>query len=318
MRACRTASLFACLLFGVALLPAPGCSCGGGGAAGDGQASRHAGTAAVESGPSGAVALDGAIERWLAEHEERGQSFLEYREGDPVLPDVRGDGEGRRKVLYIQPLGPLTESQQTIVTLTADYMARFFALPVRIQDELPLSLIPPEAQRKHPSWGTHQILTSYVLDEVLSPRLPVDAAAYLSFTATDLWPGKGWNFVFGQASLRKRVGVWSIHRNGDPAVGASSFRRALMRAVKTAVHETGHMFSMAHCTHYECAMAGANNRDESDGHPLWLCPECMAKVCWATGADPAERYRRLGEFARGHGFAREAAFFDTSREVLRR
>jgi archaemetzincin len=231
---------------------------------------------------------------------------------------VQVNAAGRRKVLYIQPLGPLNESQQTIVTLTADYMARFFALPVRIQDQLPLELIPPEAQRNHPSWGTHQILTSYVLDEVLSPRLPADAAAYLSFTAMDLWPGKGWNFVFGQASLRKRVGVWSIHRNGDPALGASGFRRALLRAIKTAVHETGHMFSMAHCTHYECAMAGANNLEESDRHPLWLCPECMAKVCWATGADPTERYRQLAEFARGYGFEPEARFFDTSRTSLER
>ena len=38
----------------------------------------------------------------------------------------------------------------------------------------------------------------------------------LAITAFDLWPGPGWNFVFGQASLTERVGVWSMARNGDP------------------------------------------------------------------------------------------------------
>jgi hypothetical protein len=27
---------------------------------------------------------------------------------------------------------------------------------------------------------------------------PADALAYLALTASDLWPGEGWNFVFGR------------------------------------------------------------------------------------------------------------------------
>src|SRR5690606_22427518 len=109
-----------------------------------------------------------------------------------------------------------------------------------------------------------QILSGYVIDRLLAPRLPPDAAAYVSFTASDLWPGDGWNFVFGQASLRDRVGVWSVARYGDPAGGAAAFRQVLRRTLKVAVHETGHMFSMRHCTAYQCVMNGVNNQDESD------------------------------------------------------
>jgi archaemetzincin len=58
------------------------------------------------------------------------------------------------------------------------------------------------------------VLTGYILHEILEPERPADALAYLALTATDLWPGRGWNFVFGEANLRERVGVWSIYRNG--------------------------------------------------------------------------------------------------------
>ena len=70
-----------------------------------------------------------------------------------------------------------------------------------------------------------QILTTHVLGEVLKPRLPKDAAAYIAFTASDLWPGEGWNFVFGQATLRTgsacgRSTAWATRR---PATKNFSF-----------------------------------------------------------------------------------------------
>jgi archaemetzincin len=219
---------------------------------------------------------------------------------------------GERRVIYIQPLGEFTDAQRRVVTLTADFMGRFYHREVKVCRDLSLDMVPATARRKHPSWGMDQVLTGYVLDRVLKPRLPKDAAAYLAFTPSDLWPGEGWNFVFGQASLRERVGVWSIYRNGDPGAGDEDFRTCLLRTIKTAVHETGHMFSMRHCTAWECGMCGSNSRAESDRRPLWFCPECMAKVCWATNADPAARYRRLAAFCRVAGLERERKFYERS------
>ncbi|UCH97899.1 MAG: hypothetical protein JSV88_13880 [Candidatus Aminicenantes bacterium] len=247
---------------------------------------------------------------WLAEHPETGQTFEEYLQCDPVTP------QGKRRVIYVQPLGDFTKIQRQIVTLTADFMGRYFNLPVKIKKDLPLSLIPPIARRVHPSWRMKQVLTTYVLAEVLKPRLPKDAAAYIAFTTSDLWPGSGWNFVFGQASTRDRVGVWSIYRNGDPEKSEADFRLCLLRTMKTAVHETGHMFSMLHCTLYKCCMCGSNHRQESDRRPVTLCPECLAKLCWATKTDPIERYKKLVDFFEKSNFETEARFCKKSIQTL--
>ncbi len=247
---------------------------------------------------------------WLHEHREPGQTFRQYVDSRPVVADAK------RKVIYIQPLGKFSAAQRKTVKLTADFMGRWFQLPVKVRKDVPLSAIPSSARRVHPSWGDRQILTTYVLDKVLKPDLPADAFACIAFTTSDLWPGPGWNFVFGQASLRERVGVWSIYRNSDADAGEAAFRLCLIQTLKTAVHETGHMASMLHCTRYECCMCGSNHRAESDRRPLWLCPECVAKVCWAFKADPIERYQKLAAFCREHGLRTEADFYSRSVRAL--
>ena len=243
---------------------------------------------------------------WLSEHDEPGQTFHEYCDAAPNKPEPGG-----RDKLYIQPLGHLTSTQRQIVAHAASYMEQFFGLAVATKSALSLDVIPAKARRGD------QILSTFVLDQVLKPRLPEDAAASISLTASDLWPGKGWNFVFGQASLRDRVGVWSMHRYGDPDQDKSAYKRALLRTLKVAVHETGHLFSIEHCTAYACVMNGSNSLDETDRHPLWMCPQCMAKIAWATQLSPVLRYQRLAELAQGHGLTREVAFFQRSIEVLR-
>jgi len=247
---------------------------------------------------------------WLAVHHEPGQTFAQYVASHPVGPTAR------RRVIYILPIGDFSAPQRKVVALTAEFIGLYYCLPVKVCRAMPLSVVPARARRVHPTWGVKQVLTTYILDEVLKPKLPADAVAYLAFTTSDLWPGPGWNFVFGQASLRERVGVWSIYRNGDPGAGPAAFRLCLLRTVKTAVHELGHMFSMQHCIAYQCCMNGSNHRAEADRRPLALCPECVAKVWWVTGCDPAERYRRLAAFCKTHGLESEAAFYQKSLEAI--
>lgn len=247
---------------------------------------------------------------WLFVHSEPGQTFEQYRKSNPSIPT------NDRDKIYILPIGDFTKKQKEVVHLTAKFTQIYYDTPVKIQKSIPLSRIPDKARRTHPSWRVKQILTTYVLEEILKPRLPKDAAAYLALTSSDLWPGRGWNFVFGQALLRERVGVWSISRNGAPDKGEESFKICLIRTIKTAVHELGHMFSMKHCILYECAMNGSNSLREKDERPVWLCPECLAKICWAFGLSPLQRYKKLEKFCRKQDLKEAAEFYKRSIERL--
>jgi archaemetzincin len=248
---------------------------------------------------------------WLDRFPEVGQTYEQYVRSHPVRANTA------RSVIYVQPLGDFSPSQQKIIERASEFLGLYFQLPVKTRQSLSLDTIPITARRKPSGGRSEQILSTYVLDRVLKPRLPKDAVALIAFTTADLWPGQGWNYVFGQASLADRVGVWSIHRYGDPAGGDDASRLCLLRTLKTATHETGHMFSMPHCTFYECNLCGSNHLVEGDRHPLELCPVCLAKLCYATGADPAKRFHALIEFHRTHGLKAEQDFCEKSLAALK-
>ena len=130
----------------------------------------------------------------------------------------------------------------------------------------------------------------------------------------DLYPGTGWNYVFGEASLSRRVGVYSLARYGARFYGLAetpeSRARLVRRALSVVAHETGHMFSLAHCTLYECVKNGANSLEEMDGHPLWLCPACLRKLHWNLGFDLRRRYAELRAFYARHDLGDVAAWTD--------
>ena len=241
--------------------------------------------------------------QWLATHNEKGQTFSQYRKSKPnVLA-------GRRRKLYVQPIGDFTETDVELIAASAEFLSIYFNCEVVTNETLSESVIPESAQRTHPSWGVHQLLTSHILDEVLAPELPADAFATIAFTKSDLWPGKGWNFVFGYAAFRDRVGVWSLARFGDPEESEAAKKKCLLRTIKVATHETGHMFSIQHCIKYQCNMQGSNSLDESDEQPLYLCPQCHAKILYATGCEPVDRYKKLVEFCEKHELKDQKEYF---------
>jgi archaemetzincin len=239
---------------------------------------------------------------WLAQHKERGQSFSEYRKGRPIRPSAS------RKTIYVVRIGDFSEAEAKVLDATVEYLGLYFGVPVKEAEAISGEAIPQKARRKHPTWGDRQILTGYVLDEVLLKRRPDDALSMIALCKDDLWPGDGWNFVFGQASLRERVGVWSIYRNGEVAGTLAEKRTFLRRTLKTATHETGHMLTIKHCLAFQCNMNGANHQQESDRNPLWLCPSCLQKLIWNADLDPSERFRGLSEFYRKHGFEEESQY----------
>lgn len=248
---------------------------------------------------------------WLSRFDEKGQSFYQYLKQNPIMPNES------RHTIYILPIGAFRKKQSELIDLTIEYMKIYFNLEVKKLKPLPAKIIPKKAKRTNAFTGDLQFLSTYILDKVLPPRVPKDAVALISFTATDLWPGEGWNFVFGMATLYDSVGVWSIKRFGNPAASPESFRLALLRTLKVATHETGHMFSIEHCIAYECNMNGSNSLKETDRSPLWLCPECLAKIWWISKPDPVKRFSRMAEFLTKHGLMKEAEYYKAAALALK-
>jgi archaemetzincin len=239
---------------------------------------------------------------WLETHKEPGQTFAQFR-------SQNASRNYSRPVLYIQPLGDFTKEEEQVVKDTAEVMQIFFGVKAQFLEPLPSSLVPKEARRINKYTEHPQLLTDYILEELLAPKLPSDALAVIAFTATDLWPGEGWNFVFGQALFDKPVGVWSLARMGDPK---TEHLKCLQRTLKIALHETGHMLGIKHCTAYECGMNGTNSLEETDRHPAAFCPVCERKLWWALEVDIMTRYQQLSGFAMRKGLSEEAAFWGAS------
>jgi archaemetzincin len=252
---------------------------------------------------------------WRFEHPEEGpQSFDEY----VYLKPVRKSGE--LHTIYLCLLGDFSEAQQKVVDINREYLEIFFQTPVKILHRVPLAKIPASARRKNPQEGHPQILTKFVLKDLLESQRPPDALAYVAFTPTDLWTrdqgGQDWNFVFGEASLRERVGVWSLARYPDPARDLASFQSCLKHTLGTASHEISHILTMLHCTEYNCSMNGSNHLVEAESKPLHVCPPCFRKLAWNLQLDPVEYCRKLEDFSRRHGFPEEATYYGRAAEAL--
>jgi archaemetzincin len=251
---------------------------------------------------------------WLAVHPEPGQTFEEFKAAYPNRPT------DARRIIYLQPLGEFIADRSPPIEKLREFAAAFFSMEVK-----GLPPISPDASRfitrHNPNTGNLQILTGDVLD-FLKARVPADAFCVLAITMEDLYPEPSWNFVFGQASLRDRVGVYSFARYdpvfyGEPR-GADYKTLLLRRSCKVLAHETSHMFGLAHCTFFNCLMNGSNHLAESDRRPLHLCPVCLRKLQWSIGFDVVKRYEGMERVARADEFGNEADWLHCRIKTLRR
>jgi archaemetzincin len=236
---------------------------------------------------------------WRARFKERRQGFDAYVGSDPVRAQA---GE----VLALLPVGPFSEKERAVLDRTAEFAAIWFDLPVRTLEP---AALPEKGWHRERSWGK-QYETGWFLDRLLPDRRPREAVCTFAVTMADLYPDEDWNYVFGEASLRDRVGVWSFARYfpgfWQQKETKESDTKALRRGLQVVVHEMGHAFGIEHCQEYACVMNGANSLEESDTQPLRLCPPCLRKLQWNRGFDVVARYGKLLEFYRANGLAPEA------------
>jgi archaemetzincin len=229
---------------------------------------------------------------WLDVHLETGQTFKDFASSHPNRPDES------RNAIYLQPLGEFPDAESPPVKRLKEYAAAFFGIEVKVLPPLDLSSS-PLTTRINTYTQMKQILTGDVLT-LLKRKLPDDAFCILAITMEDLYPEPSWNFVFGQASLRERVGVYSFARY-DPAFygekRGDDYREVLLRrSCKVLAHETAHMFGLTHCIYFQCVMNGSNHLNESDARPIHLCPVCLRKLHSSVGFDVVKRYQLLLRF----------------------
>ncbi len=240
---------------------------------------------------------------WMAAHPEPRQSFAQYVRSRPVRPT-----QGRH-TLVVSQVGPMSAEEKQRLGILREFLGLFYSLPVREGPALTLKNV-TSRDRTILGQRVTQYLTGDILRKVLAPALPRDAVCLQGITREDLYPEPSWNYVFGQASLRRRVGIYSLVRFQPEfwgqAKSEANRRLALLRSLKTLVHETGHMFGLHHCQRYPCVMNGSNSLAESDGRPIHLCPVCLKKLRWNLGFDVVKRYEALRAFYTEHGLADQA------------
>lgn len=247
---------------------------------------------------------------WLAEHREPGQTFAEYVRSAANRPT------SKRRTIYIVPVGSFSERAPKL-DLVARFSRIYFGLPTEVLPAVTVASV-GATERVNAHSGQRQLLSTDVLS-YLERNNRSDAYATIALTEIDLYPEESWNFVFGQASLSNRVGVFSLARYQPGGEDSPANRRtALRRSLKVMAHETLHMFGIQHCVYFECVVNGSNHLQETDSRPVHACPVDLRKLHHAVGFDVLARYRALARFYRANGLAPEAKWVQARVATLTR
>jgi archaemetzincin len=102
-------------------------------------------------------------------------------------------------------------------------------------------------------------------------------AKLLVLTDADIYE-PGLSFTGGMAELGGKVAVVSLARlqSGDRA-------KLILRTVKEAVHELGHVIGLEHCRNSGCVMFQSRSIADSDVKLSTFCPKCRAVAGRAVG-----------------------------------
>jgi archaemetzincin len=156
-----------------------------------------------------------------------------------------------------------------------------------------------DRQHSWPASHCEAYMTSHLAHEPKRPR-PNTTTRSAQIQSTPLDP---------PTSPMKRA--ISKYRSLTPLWPLSSQEQSALwlgRICRTASHELGHCFGIAHCVYYACSMQGSASVCEDARQPPYLCPVDLAKVVCATSSSAEGRYRALLAFCERDGL-RDSLFF---------
>lgn len=240
---------------------------------------------------------------WRSFWKEPYQSPAQYASAFPVM--ITAD----RPALYVCRVGTFDERQQRLFALATEYLGICYQCPVRQMPDVAVERFPASARRTGEK-RQMQVNSVYLTDSILKPALPADGWGVMAIAALDIFSGSGLSEQYGDTLLFGRAGVISLYNLSSP-----NRQVELERALKGASHEAGHLLSMPHCAQSLCNMNGRSGLKEFDRAPLTYCPACLAKLLYATGADPIKRFRELEQFSRAHEI-RDVEYYIRAREIV--
>jgi archaemetzincin len=92
------------------------------------------------------------------------------------------------------------------------------------------------------------------------------------------------NFVFGEADRAASTAVISLTRLRQEYYGLGPDReRFLLRAVKEAVHELGHLVGFGHCPDRRCIMHFSSSLGDTDRKGPGFCARCRGTLTGQAG-----------------------------------
>lgn len=205
----------------------------------------------------------------------------------------------KNAVVVLQPLGTISTSDRKTLEKVRKFLEIFFERNVPpASPELTLPNIP--ADRSRPTSRGVQIDAAWLIDQI-PPQPSGSAIATIGITTSDIYgSGLGWIFGMNNPDTRKSSAVISLNRLHDTEPEKYPHRTAKLMTLLVA-----QAFWVRDYPHYECIMNPANSLLKLDRQRLECCPECEQKIWWACGIDPKQRYQRLIDFAREHGFSEE-------------
>jgi archaemetzincin len=100
----------------------------------------------------------------------------------------------------------------------------------------------------------------------------------VGLTALDLFSAV-FTYVFGEAQLEGAAAIVSLHRLDPRVYGLPDDPGLLVdRLQKEALHETGHLLGLVHCSDPECVMRFSSVAEEIDLKLGAFCPRCREQL----------------------------------------
>ena len=256
------------------------------------------------------VGLEAPLEGdWLFSHPEKGQTLSQFIDSKPVKPN------SNLNIIYLEPLGKFENLQQKQIEINKEYLEIFYQIKVEILPQISEKTI-PKFSRRIGSENNEQLLASYILDSILKPEKHKNQIALMAISEMDLYPKPEWNYVFGLASYKDRVGVTSVFRFQDDKLIKQNFNLCLTRLLKISSHEIGHMFGIFHCIHSKCVMNGTNNIGETDNSTTRLCSECQQKIHFSFNINNQKRFLELSRFFKKYKLDNELSWLNIDNSIL--